>query len=109
MNSVSVILLKNFKALYFTNLVCTTKFLKYKSLENFQLYDVLLFPIQVPGKFQLKGHERVKELSSLNVDREDQYLPRQRRDVTYVSRLQVRREGGKGFLFGGGGEGVKML
>ena len=25
-----------FKVLYFTNLVCTTKFLKYKSLENFQ-------------------------------------------------------------------------
>ena len=30
----------------------------------------------------------MKELSSLNVNNEDQYLPRQRRDVTYVSRLQ---------------------
>ena len=35
MDSISVILLKYFKVLYFTNLACTTKFLKYKS---FQLY-----------------------------------------------------------------------
>ena len=42
MDSISVILLKYFKVLYFTNLVCTTKFLKYKSLENFQLYGDLL-------------------------------------------------------------------
>ena len=48
--------------------------------------------VQVPGKFELKGHDRVQRLSSLNVGREDQYMPRQRRDVTYVSRLQVRRE-----------------
>ena len=34
MDSVSV------KYLYFTNLVRTTKFLNYKSLENFQLYDI---------------------------------------------------------------------
>ena len=32
------------KVLYFTNLVCTTKFLKYKFLENFQLY----------GRFELE-------------------------------------------------------
>ena len=38
MDSISVIVLKHFKVLYFTNLVCTTKFLKYESLENFQLY-----------------------------------------------------------------------
>lgn len=44
---------------------------------------------QVPGKFVLKGHDRVKDLSSLNVHNEDQYFPRQKRDVTYVSRLQV--------------------
>jgi len=48
-----------------------------------------VFWYQVPGKFELKGHERVKGLSSLNVDRQDQYLPQQRRNVTYVSRLQV--------------------
>ncbi|XP_065898859.1 circularly permutated Ras protein 1-like [Dysidea avara] len=43
---------------------------------------------EVSGKFQLKGHSRVAGLSSLNVDGEDQYMPRQKRDVTYVSRLQ---------------------
>ena len=47
-----------------------------------------LFP-KVPGKFQLKGHERLQSLSSLNVGRENQFFPGQRRDVTYVSRLQV--------------------
>ena len=36
------ILLKYFKVLYFTNLVCTTKFLKYKFPENFQLYQYFL-------------------------------------------------------------------
>ena len=41
------------------------------------------------GKFQLKGHSRVAGLESLNVDGEDQYMPGQKRDVTYVSRLQV--------------------
>ena len=35
MDSISVLLLKYLKVLYFTNLVCTTKFLKYKSLEKF--------------------------------------------------------------------------
>ncbi len=48
-----------------------------------------LYSLQVPGKFELKGHDRVKDLSSLNTHNENQYLPRQRRDVTYVSRLQV--------------------
>lgn len=42
------------------------------------------------GKFQLKGHSRLAGLESLNVDGEDQYMPGQKRDVTYVSRLQVR-------------------
>ena len=42
MDSISVILLKYFKVLYFMNLVCTTKFLKYKSLENFQLYGIMV-------------------------------------------------------------------
>ena len=45
--------------------------------------------MKVPGKFELKGHDRIKGLSSLNVDRQDQFLPQQRRNVTYVSRLQV--------------------
>ena len=40
MVSESVIPLKYFKVLNFTDLVCTTKFLKYKSLENFQLYSM---------------------------------------------------------------------
>ena len=38
----------------------------------------------------MKGHNRDRSLSSLNVDRQNQFLPGQRRDVTYVSRLQVR-------------------
>jgi hypothetical protein len=44
---------------------------------------------EVPGKFELKGHDRVQSLSSLNVDRQNQFLPGQRRDATYVSRLQA--------------------
>lgn len=43
---------------------------------------------EVPGKFELKGHDRVRGLSTLNTAGEDQFMPRQRRDVTYVSRLQ---------------------
>ena len=31
---------------YFTNLVCTSKFWKYKSLENFQLYTVTRYYAQ---------------------------------------------------------------
>ena len=41
MDSICVMLSKYFKVLYFTNLVCTTKFLKYKPLENFQLYRTI--------------------------------------------------------------------
>ena len=53
---------------------------------------------QVHGKFELKG---VRDFTSLNVgDRRDQYIPGQRRDVTYVSRLQV---GGVRWARGGGG------
>ena len=48
-------------------------------------------PFQVAGKVELKGHDRVRALSiSLNAEGEDQSLPRERRDVTYVSRLQVQ-------------------
>ena len=47
---------------------------------------------QMAGKVELKGHDRVRALSVslLNAEGEDQSLPRQRRDVTYVSRLQVQ-------------------
>ncbi len=45
--------------------------------------------LQVPGKFELKGHDRVRGLSSLNVHNENQYMPGQSRNNTYVSRLQV--------------------
>ncbi len=44
-------------------------------------------PVQVPGKVNLRG-DRLERLQSLNTEREDQFLPRQRRNVTYVSRLQ---------------------
>lgn len=45
---------------------------------------------QVPGKFVLKGHNRIQGLSSLNVHNENQYIPGQSRNTTYVSRLQVQ-------------------
>eukprot|EP01105_Mastigella_eilhardi_P008060 TRINITY_DN1989_c0_g1_i1.p1 TRINITY_DN1989_c0_g1~~TRINITY_DN1989_c0_g1_i1.p1 ORF type:complete len:384 (-),score=108.48 TRINITY_DN1989_c0_g1_i1:1159-2247(-) len=43
---------------------------------------------EVSGKKNLKGGERLGSLSSLNTERADQYLPTQRRDTTWVSRLQ---------------------
>lgn len=51
---------------------------------------VLAF-FQVPGIFELKGHDHVHcvDVASLNVGGEDQFLPNQKKDVTYVSRLQV--------------------
>ena len=47
----------------------------------------LLFPLKVPGRINLRGS--MARHQSLNTERADQYLPRQRRDVTYVSRLQA--------------------
>ena len=44
------------------------------------------------GKFQLKGRStdtKIDGLDDLDVNGEDQYIPGQKRDVTYVSRLQV--------------------
>ncbi|XP_022293240.2 circularly permutated Ras protein 1-like isoform X1 [Crassostrea virginica] len=41
----------------------------------------------VPGRINLRGS--MARHQSLNTERADQYLPRQRRDVTYVSRLQA--------------------
>ncbi|XP_061176776.1 circularly permutated Ras protein 1-like [Saccostrea echinata] len=41
----------------------------------------------VPGRINLRGS--VARLQSLNTDRSDQHLPNERRNVTYVSRLQA--------------------
>ncbi|XP_048768214.1 circularly permutated Ras protein 1-like [Ostrea edulis] len=41
----------------------------------------------VPGRINLRGS--VARLQSLNTDRSDQHMPRERRDVTYISRLQA--------------------
>ncbi|KAH3767756.1 circularly permutated Ras protein 1 [Pelomyxa schiedti] len=43
---------------------------------------------EMPGKFKLKGDHMTK-LSGLNTERADQYLPGQRRETTWVSRLQT--------------------
>ncbi|XP_046374284.1 circularly permutated Ras protein 1-like isoform X1 [Haliotis rufescens] len=43
---------------------------------------------EVPGKLRLRGSGGLKRMQSLNDSHEDQFLPRQKRDVTYVSRLQ---------------------
>lgn len=43
---------------------------------------------EVPGHVALRGAESLRRAQRLNREREDQFLPRQRRDVTYVSRLQ---------------------
>ena len=44
--------------------------------------------VQVPGHVALRGAESLRRAQEMNRDREDQFLPRQRRDVTYISRLQ---------------------
>lgn len=43
---------------------------------------------EVPGHVQLRGSHSTRSVRHLHGDRTDQYLPSQRRDVTYVSRLQ---------------------
>ena len=43
---------------------------------------------QVPGHVELRGAESLRRARLFNRERGDQYLPSQRRDVTYVSRLQ---------------------
>ena len=45
---------------------------------------------EVPGKFKVKGSDQKAGSESFDTDGSDQYLPGQRRDVTYVSRLQVK-------------------
>ncbi|KAK3097067.1 hypothetical protein FSP39_006081 [Pinctada imbricata] len=44
---------------------------------------------EVPGRINLRGSSNLNRLQSLNTDRSDQYLPNQRRNVTYISRLQA--------------------
>jgi len=49
---------------------------------------------ELAGKVQLRGHEKLQQLSSLNTERTatgqmaDQFLPNERRDITYITRLQ---------------------
>jgi len=43
---------------------------------------------EIEGKHELKGAEARKRLDSLNTERADQWAPREKRNVTYVSRLQ---------------------
>jgi len=43
---------------------------------------------EVEGSFSLKGEEKVKKLQSLKTEDSDQRLPREKRNVTYVTRLQ---------------------
>lgn len=38
----------------------------------------------------MKGNDKKPGLESLDTEGSDQYLPRERRDITYVSRLQVQ-------------------
>lgn len=42
---------------------------------------------QVPGKIRLRG-DRLDRMQSLNDEHENQFMPGQSRNVTYVSRLQ---------------------
>lgn len=43
---------------------------------------------EIDGKIKLKGFDRLERYKALNAEHEDQYMPSQRRDTTYVSRLQ---------------------
>ena len=44
---------------------------------------------EVPGKVQLKGMEKRRQDFADFLIEGDQFMPGQRRDVTYISRLQV--------------------
>jgi hypothetical protein len=50
---------------------------------------------EVQGKFTLKGAEKISKLNEFNTERTatggiaDQWLPHEKRDITYVTRLQV--------------------
>uniref|UniRef100_A0A6A7G8Q6 Sec23/Sec24 trunk domain containing protein n=2 Tax=Hirondellea gigas TaxID=1518452 RepID=A0A6A7G8Q6_9CRUS len=43
---------------------------------------------EVPGKFKLKG-DHTQDLAALNENHEDQFMPNQNRNTTWVSRLQA--------------------
>lgn len=45
--------------------------------------------MQVPGKFKVRGTDKKPGLESLDTEGSDQHLPHERRDISYVSRLQV--------------------
>ncbi|KAL5473515.1 hypothetical protein EMCRGX_G028006 [Ephydatia muelleri] len=47
---------------------------------------------EVPGKFKVKGADTKPGLESLDTEGSDQHLPRERRDITYVSRLQCVKD-----------------
>ncbi|KAH3747910.1 hypothetical protein DPMN_182345 [Dreissena polymorpha] len=44
---------------------------------------------EVPGHIELRGAESLRRARLMNHERGDQYLPRQNRNVTYISRLQA--------------------
>lgn len=44
---------------------------------------------EVPGHINFRGSHALSRIQRTREDQRDQYLPRQRRDVTYVSRLQA--------------------
>jgi len=43
---------------------------------------------EIDGRVRLRGNSKLRRLQSFNERQESQYLPNQRHDVTYVSRLQ---------------------
>lgn len=44
---------------------------------------------EVPGKINFRGSQALSRIQRTREDQRDQYLPHQRRDVTFVSRLQA--------------------
>ena len=44
---------------------------------------------KVPGKKELKGHEKLQKLKEIYAGSGIQYMPGQYRNITYISRLQV--------------------
>jgi len=43
---------------------------------------------EITGTHKFKGHERLDQLKQLNTEGANQYLPRQKRNTTFISRLQ---------------------
>ena len=42
----------------------------------------------MPGKINLRGTNRLQRLNSIHGEGESQFMPGQRQDITYISRLQ---------------------